>query len=268
MVLHLRILSAMVGIPIILGLVYLGGAYYAFFILLVANLGMREYTALLKSRAYHLPDFIGYAGASIFLTMLYLGSIQDVELILPAVIFIMMSLAVFLLLYFEKTDIHELALILWGIIYLGGFGGYMILLRQLPQGLTYTFIFLVGVWANDTFAYFAGIKWGKKRLAPAISPKKSVEGACAAITGTVLLALLVAFFYPGWIGLTPGKAALLGVGISVFAQLGDLLESALKRQFEVKDSGRLIPGHGGILDRFDSLLFTAPMIYYFFALLG
>ncbi len=266
--LHLRILSALAGIPLILALVYLGGPYYAFFILLVANLGIREYTALLKSRGYHLPGFIGYAGTTVFMTMLYLDLFLDVELVLPAVLFIMMSLAVFLLIYFEKTDIRELALILWGIIYLGGFGGYMILLRQLPQGLTYTFLLLVGVWSNDSFAYFAGIKWGKRRLAPEISPKKSVEGACAGIAGTILLALLVAIFFPGWIGLAPGKAVLLGLGISVFAQLGDLLESAMKRYFEVKDTGQLIPGHGGVLDRFDSLLFTAPMVYYFFTLLG
>ncbi|HPU00711.1 MAG TPA: phosphatidate cytidylyltransferase [Bacillota bacterium] len=266
--LHLRILSALVGIPLILGLVYLGGSYYALFMLLVAILGIREYTALLKSKSYHLPTWVGYAGVALFMSMLFLGAVLERELILPALIIIMMSLGILQLIYFGKASLHELALILWGIIYLGGFGGYMILLRQLPQGLTYTRVLFVGVWANDTFAYFVGIKWGRKRLAPEISPKKSVEGACAAIAGTVLLATLVAYIYPSWMGLTPGKAALLGVGISVFAQLGDLLESALKRQFEVKDTGQLIPGHGGVLDRFDSLLFTAPMVYYFFILLG
>lgn len=266
--LHLRLLSALVGIPVILGLVYLGGPYYACFILLVANLGMREYTDLLKSRGYHLPVFLGYAGVTVFLTLLYLGQILQLELALPAMIVILISLAIFYLISFEKTDIGESALILWGIIYLGGLGGYMILLRQLPQGMNYTLLLLVGVWSNDTFAYVAGIKWGKRRLAPAISPQKSVEGACSGIVGTVLLALLAALLFPGWIELAPGEAALLGLGISVFAQLGDLLESAIKRQFGVKDTGRLIPGHGGILDRFDSLLFTAPMVYYFLQMFG
>lgn len=266
--LHLRILSALLGIPLVLGLVYLGGHYYAAFITLVVILGIREYMALLKSKNFRLPTAVGYAGVTIFLVSLYLGTLLEADLVLPALIFIVAGLAIFLLICFEKTGLQESALILWGIIYLGAFGGYMILLRQLPQGLTYTFLLLFGVWANDTFAYFIGLKWGRRRLAPAISPKKSVEGACAGIAGNIMLALVAVLLFPGWIGLEAWEAALLGLGIAVFAQLGDLLESAIKRQVEAKDSGRLIPGHGGILDRFDSLLFTAPMVYYFFLLIG
>ncbi len=265
--LHLRILSALVGIPLILGLVYLGGHYFAAFIILVVILGMREYTALLKRKGFHLPPAAGYAGTIIFLLALYLGTLLEVDLVLPALIFIVAGLAILFLIYYDKTTIQESALILWGIIYLGAFGGYMILLRQLPQGLTYTFLLLFGVWANDTFAYFIGLKWGRRRLAPAISPKKSVEGACAGIAGNIILALLAAYLFPVWIGLSAWKASLLGLGIAVFAQLGDLLESAVKRNFEAKDTGQLIPGHGGVLDRFDSLLFTAPMVYCFFILI-
>src|SRR5690554_2912195 len=142
--LHLRILSALVGIPLILGLVYLGGSYYALFMLLVAILGIREYTAFLKRKCYHLPTWVGYAGLALFMSMLFLGAVLERELILPALIIIMMSLGILQLIYFGKASLHELALILWGIIYLGGFGGYMILLRQLPQGLTYTLVLLVG----------------------------------------------------------------------------------------------------------------------------
>lgn len=266
--LHLRILSALVGIPLILGLVYLGGGYYLCFILLLAYLGMREYTALLKSKGYHLPSFLGYAGATVLPALLYLEPILERELIFPAIIFILMSLAIFFLIFFETSDIRESALIFWGIIYFGGLGGCLVLLRQLPQGLSYTFALFIGVWTNDTLAYFAGTKWGKHRLAPAISPRKSVEGACSGIAGTILLALLIVFFFPGWINLTPGQAVFLGLVITVFAQLGDLFESAIKRQFEVKDTGQLIPGHGGIMDRFDSLLFSAPAVYCFFQLLS
>lgn len=266
--LHLRILSALIGIPVILGLVYLGDLYYAGFILLVVNLGMREYTALLRNRGYHLPAFIGYAGVTFFIALLYFGSLIQQELIYPAIAFIMMTLAVFVLIFFEKSDFRESALIFWGIIYLGGLSGYLILLRQLPQGLTFTLLLLAGVWSNDTLAYFTGIKWGKRRLAPAISPQKSVEGALAGIGGTIFLAVLAAYLFPEWIRLTRGEAALLGLVIAVFAQLGDLVESAMKRKFGVKDTGKLIPGHGGVLDRFDSLLFAAPLIYYYAQLFG
>ncbi len=266
--LHLRILSALVGIPIVLALVYLGGPYYAGFIILAVNVGMYEYTAMLKSRGYYLPAFLGYLGVSSLLVMLYLGGLTGLDLVLPAIVLSTAVLAISFLICYEKSNILELALILWGIIYLGGFSSYMILLRQLPKGLTYTFLLLFGVWANDTFAYFAGMKWGKHRLAPNISPKKSVEGSWAGIVGTVLIAFFAASLFPDRIELAPWKAALLGLGISVFAQLGDLLESAIKRQFEIKDAGSIIPGHGGILDRLDSLLFAAPVVYYFFLLMG
>ncbi len=266
--LHLRILSALVGIPVILGLVYLGDPYYAGFVLLIANLGMHEYTAMLKNKGYHLPAFLGYAGVTVFIAMLYLGPLIRQELIYPAILAILMALSLFVLLYFEKTDFRESALILWGIIYLGGLCGYLVLLRQLPQGLTFTYLLFAGVWSNDTLAYFTGIKWGKRRLAPKISPQKSVEGALCGIGGTILLALLAASLLPAWIRLTPGEAALLGLVIAIFAQLGDLVESAMKREFGVKDTGKLIPGHGGILDRFDSLLFAAPLVYYYTQLIG
>ncbi len=265
--LHLRIISAIVGIPLILGLIYLGDSYYALFILLVANLGMYEYTAMLGSRGYHLPAFLGFAGVSIFLAMVYLAPLLQQELIYPALITIVISLSLLVLIFFEKTDFTESALIFWGIIYLGGLCGYLILLRRLPEGMLFTYLLFIGIWLNDTLAYFIGMKWGRRRLAPSISPRKSVEGSLAGIIGTTLLFYLAATFLADSIGLSPVEGLLLGLVITVFGQLGDLVESAMKRKFAVKDTGNLIPGHGGVLDRFDSLLFAAPLVYYYAQLL-
>ena len=165
----------------------------------------------------------------------------------------------------EAVDLKESALVLWGIIYLGGLGSYLILLRALPGGAVLTYTFLAGVWTNDTLAYCIGVRWGRHKLAPRISPNKSVEGFLAGLIGTPLAAAAAACLLPGGLaGLDPGRAALLGALIALCATAGDFLESALKRQAGVKDTGRLIPGHGGILDRFDSLLVTAPFVYYIF----
>lgn len=261
--LHLRILSAVVGIPLIAGLVYLGDLYYALFVLLLANLGIREFMIMIRSRDCHIPAFPAHAGVTALIAAIYLAPSVQTDLIFPVIIAILMALSLVVLIYFEKTDFKESALIFWGMIYLGGLCGYLIPLRRLPEGLVLTYLLFAGVWLNDTLAYFVGMKWGQRRLAPAISPQKSVEGALAGIAGTTLVFFLAASLFPEALGLTPGEGALLGLVITVFGQLGDLVESAMKRNFAIKDSGALIPGHGGILDRFDSLLFAVPLVYYF-----
>ncbi len=259
--LRLRVLSALVGIPIMLGAIYLGGPWYTFFLLLVVNLGMREFDAMLKSKGSYLPAIIGYVGASALIILLFL---QEFSLVFPLIMIIFTLLLLMQLALFDKVNFWESAMLFWGIIYLGGLCGYMLLLRLLPQGIVYTYLLFIAVWIHDTLAYFIGIKWGRRKLAPTISPNKSVEGSLGGAAGTVILAVAVSLQAPHLTGLTWFEAALLGLGISVFAQLGDLLESALKRKFQVKDSGALIPGHGGILDRFDSLMLAAPFVYYFF----
>ena len=266
--LHLRILSAVIGIPLILGLVYLGDIFYALFVLLLANLGMHEYMLMLKNRGDHLPVLLGYLGVSVIVAAIYLTPLLGLDLVYPAIIAIIMTLSLTVLIYFEKTDFIESALIFWGMIYLGGLCGYLIMLRHLPEGLILTYLLFVGAWSNDTLAYFTGIKWGKRRLAPTISPQKSVEGALCGIAGTALLFFALAHFFPDWIGLTRAGSAMLGLVVAIFGQLGDLVESAMKRKFGVKDTGSLIPGHGGVLDRFDSLLFAAPVLYYYVQLIG
>lgn len=259
--LRTRVLSALVGIPMILGAIYLGGPWYATLLLLVVNLGIREFDALLKAKGSLFPSLFGYIGVSALTVIIFF---KQFTLVYPLIMLIFVLLFLTQLIQFEKVNFWESALLFWGIIYLGGLCSYMLLLRSMPQGILYTFLLFIGVWSNDTFAYFIGSKWGKHKLAPGISPNKSVEGALGGAAATILLAALAALLAPEWIGLTLIQAILLGLGISVFAQLGDLMESALKRQFEVKDSGTIIPGHGGILDRFDSLMLAAPFVYYYF----
>ena len=143
---------------------------------------------------------------------------------------------------------------------------YMILLRGRPggKGLYYFLLLTAAVWANDTAAYFAGSAWGRRKLAPAISPGKTWEGAAAGLAGAGLAGLGMAAAF----GREPWSALMLGVFLGLCGQLGDLFESMLKRDFGVKDSGSFLPGHGGVLDRFDSLFFAAPLLYYLLLVLG
>lgn len=133
---------------------------------------------------------------------------------------------------------------------------YLYLLKE--QNTLFPLILLISIWASDTFAYFIGKNFGKRRLAPQISPKKTVEG----LAGSALGSLLIIAAFHKWLGLDIYAALGVGLAAGILGQAGDLLESACKRVFNIKDSSGLIPGHGGMLDRIDSFIFTAPFLYF------
>lgn len=263
--LYLRVLSALVGIPIILAAVYFGGIWYVIFLLVIVNYGIFEYYRLFKLNDYLLPLVLGFIGVTLFIGVIYW---QRVDLIYPLIVLLFGLLSLQALLQMKRSSIIEAALLLWGVIYLGALAGFLLKLRMLPDGFFYTLVLLFSVWIHDNLAYFIGLKWGVQKFAPLISPNKTVEGSLAGLLGLTAILFSTAILLPDFLPLPPVQAAILGFGIAVFSQLGDLLESALKRQLNAKDSGRLIPGHGGILDRFDSLFFTAPFAYYFFILVN
>lgn len=155
----------------------------------------------------------------------------------------------------------KIALTLLGVLYVGTFGALIGLLRDRSFGVFWIFALLGMTWMNDTFAYFFGHKFGKHKLAPKISPGKTVEGFFGGYLGTVCGFLLFWFLCPN--DLPIWKGLILTVLVGVFGPVGDLCESLIKRSFHVKDSGNIIPGHGGMLDRIDALLFTAPVVYFF-----
>jgi phosphatidate cytidylyltransferase len=142
-------------------------------------------------------------------------------------------------------------------------------LRELPWtlgqpyalGMSYALLPFFLAWTCDTAAYLVGRVWGRHRLAPGVSPHKSTEGAIAGLMASIAAGLLARTWFAPYLSL--GQALVLGALVGVFAQLGDLVESLLKRDAETKESSSIIPGHGGVLDRFDSLLFAAPLVYYF-----
>jgi phosphatidate cytidylyltransferase len=160
-----------------------------------------------------------------------------------------------------ETVARDLAVAAFGLCYVPLLLGHAGLLRQLEQGREWIFLVLAIVMASDSLAYFVGITLGRHRLYEAISPKKSIEGSIGGLFGGVLGVVAVKLtMLPQ---LDSVDVLILGVGVGAFSQIGDLVESMLKRSFGVKDSGTLFPGHGGLLDRLDSLLFAFPVTYYY-----
>ncbi len=150
-----------------------------------------------------------------------------------------------------------------GILYIGWLLSHLVALRGLDDGRNWVLFVLFATWVSDTAAFFIGRRFGRHKLAPNISPGKTWEGAIGGLCGAIIVSILFFTPTPFQLPLTYRQAIPLGILISVLGQLGDLAESLLKRNLEVKDSGNLMPGHGGILDRIDSLLFASTVVYYY-----
>lgn len=185
-------------------------------------------------------------------------SLLLVSLVLPVLLLALL----YLFRFQDMTQVgRDFAVSALGFLYVPLLLSHAGMLRQLPFGRDWIFLVLALVMCSDTLAYFIGRAWGKRRLYEQVSPKKSIEGALGGLLGSTLGALICKLSFFNELGYF--DVILLGLGVGAFSQVGDLVESLFKRSFGVKDSGTLIPGHGGLLDRLDSLLFAFPITYYY-----
>jgi phosphatidate cytidylyltransferase len=172
----------------------------------------------------------------------------------------------------RAQGVGPMSVTLFGVLYVAWLGAHLLYLRQMPlelgrpyaEGAAMVFLAVAPTWACDTVAYGVGMAFGRRRLLPAVSPKKSVEGSLGGLAAAIAATVGARAWFAPFLSL--GDALVLGAAIGVFGQVGDLAESLLKRTSRAKDSGGLIPGHGGVLDRFDSLFFTAPLVFYYLKL--
>lgn len=184
------------------------------------------------------------------------------EVLLPLVVFLLLVLFFLFMTTSEQLSsaVSGIAISFLGIFYIGFLLAHVSLLRQLNQASTYVLFLIATVWSGDICAFLCGTLLGRHKLYPKISPKKTLEGLAGAVVGSSLGALLFAsLFLPG---LGTGFSLFLGAGMGLLGQFGDFTESLLKRGAQVKDSGSFLPGHGGMLDRLDSFLFSSPFLYY------
>ena len=250
-----RLLVAAVGLPLVLGLVYLGG-WWVFALAMVAGLvALHEFWLLARPLAPLAPA--GYVGAILALVGAEVGGIGwAVGGLLTTFV-----LAFILKAISEARAASTIAIsgTVMGAVWVGGGMAFLVLLRELDHGRLAAITVLLAVWGGDTFAYFSGRLIGRHKMAPTTSPGKTWEGLVVG-TATTIFVAFVALYHQHF--LTIGQSIVLGVVIALAAPLGDLFESLLKRDMDVKDTGRLLGGHGGMLDRIDALLFAAPAAYF------
>lgn len=250
----LRILSACVLLPIIFFLGYLGGWALWILILFFGSIALWELCRLFNLRKSDLiPVYLSFL---FFLFSLCFPNYLSLELVL--LISLLLD-TLYLIVKGGSERSLRAALILFAPSYLGFLLRYIYLLRAKPEGFYLLTLFLLSTFASDSVAFFVGKFWGKRKIFPTISPGKTLEGTLASPIGGILGAVVIALIFNH----SPLNVIPLGVLVSLFALWGDLFESILKREAKKKDSSNLIPGHGGFLDRLDSLLFTAPLVYFY-----
>lgn len=252
-----RTISAALLLPLVLGGIYIGGDLFFVGVGLVLALATFEFVKLMERGDFH-PALLfswGFMGVGLFV-----ARDPDVSWLRPAIAGLLAGSLVWQLLHAERpAPTAGWALTIAGGLYIGWMGGYLVALRQVPDGLQWLLLALIITWSADTGAYLVGSNWGRRKLAPKLSPGKTIEGTVGGwLTGIVIGGLLA-----GLMGLGVLNGLALGALIGIASPLGDLGISMMKRQVGAKDSGQLIPGHGGMLDRIDSILFTVVVGYYY-----
>lgn len=263
-----RVLASIVFLPCLLIIARRGGFYYLALIDIMILIGLWEFYKMMEAKGLKPYKTLGILSglalswyiffrqgiyANFFLSIIFMG-IMALELVRKE----------------KGLAVYHTSVTIFGVFYVAWFGSHLILLRELPhlKGLDYSlgFSFVVVVfvltWCYDTGAYFIGSRFGRHRIFRSISPGKTLEGVFGGIAFSLIGILITRMIIASYLSIV--QSVILAVGVSVIGQVGDLVESMIKRDVKIKDASKTIPGHGGVLDRFDSLLFTSPLIYYYF----
>lgn len=252
-----RLLSGIVLVLVAFLTINCGGYVLLATLLCVSLIGMQElYRAMhVRKGGFGALELVSYAGVLLIYLLLIPGDSAYPLMCVIASLVLIMCVYVFC---YPAYQAGQIMAAFFGIVYVGVMLSYIYQTRMLPGGQFHVWLIFLCSWGCDTCAYCVGVLIGKHKMAPVLSPKKSIEGAVGGVAGAVLLGVIYAFFTKG--GMVE-YGIICGVG-ALISMVGDLAASAIKRNQGIKDYGKLIPGHGGILDRFDSVIFTAPVIYY------
>lgn len=260
-----RIITGIILAIAFLGLLQWGGTPFALLIMALAVIGLYEFMRIHGYPAFGLAGWLGYIAIALicfpWFTVESIGELPT-ERFIWLFLFGLLALTV---ISKNKIDIKQAAVVLIGVLYIGIGFRYMTVFR-LEEGLWWAYLIFGCTWITDIGAYFTGRAIGRHPLWPTISPNKTIEGALGGVFFSIALAMLLARFLPDAVGL--GQAALIGLVISIAGQFGDLIQSAYKRVHNVKDSGTIFPGHGGVLDRCDSWLIVFPILSIVLGMMG
>lgn len=255
-----RLISGIILVIIALVTIISGGPILLGTLMLVSLIGLNELYKVVKIEKTML-GYAGYLVTILYYLLMFFEVKYDSMLLVIALLVAMMAIYVFT---FPKYVSEQAVTGFFGVFYVSVMLSYIYQTRVLKEGLFLVALVFLCSWGCDTCAYCVGMLIGKHKMAPKLSPKKSVEGAVGGLAGAALLGALYALAINRWGGASaqPSVYALICFAGGMISMVGDLAASAIKRNHEIKDYGTLIPGHGGILDRFDSVIFTAPVIFY------
>jgi phosphatidate cytidylyltransferase len=261
-----RVLVVIVLLPIGLAAIIAGGWYLTALVAFFMGLAAWEYVTLFRAGGLKPARVLVVGGTLLLLLGRNINGFESAPWMISFLI--LLSMTYHLVAYERGRDQAgtDFGVSLGGMFYIGWIGAYFISLRNLPEGLWWTLVVLPAVWFADSGAYFIGKRFGRHHLSPRLSPNKTWEGYLGGIIVGVLLTAGLSTIWQAWAGsnsaITPLRGALVGLVMGIFPTLGDLGESMIKRQMGVKDSGSILPGHGGAFDRVDSWLWAAVVGYY------
>lgn len=269
-----RVLTAAIGLPLIVLLLFCPTPVVIGMVMAAALIGMHEFYGAVGLAQYKMLCGMGYLAT----VLIPLGAYFSLDTALALVYIYIVLLFVMMLGAHRKLTFQHLALLVMALIYIPYFLSHIIYIRRLELGNIYIWLVFLGAFMTDSCAYFTGKAIGGRKLCPNISPKKTVAGAIGGVIGCglsfILFGVIVNLCFPSALGgsrLNLWLLFLLGLIAAVVSEIGDLVASIIKRQYNIKDFGTLLPGHGGILDRCDSIILVAPTIFLFlmkFGILG
>lgn len=250
-----RVLTAVIGLPILIFILVFGGWLLRIAGTIVLLIAIHEFYKSMETGGFKPIKTVGYIGT----VLLVVFSVDSVN---TSVVILTIISTMICYLFSSETKVQDLGISILGFVYVPFFLVHILLTANLEASFLVWYIFIIA-WSSDTCAYFVGVFFGKHKLYEAVSPKKTVEGSIGGILGSILIVTIVTYFIDK--SFIIHGIILSGVG-STISQIGDLIASKIKREAKIKDYGNLMPGHGGVLDRFDSILVVAPLVYYYYKL--
>ena len=256
-----RAISGACLVAILLATFILGGDVCFSVISVASIIGLTEIYNTVGIKK-NVVGIVGYISAIAYLCIIRFFGTEHITTFVIGFLLVIMTTYVF---SFPKYKTEKILMAFFGVIYVVIMMSFIYFVRMTPNGIYTVWLIFICAWGSDTCAYLVGVTCGKHKMAPILSPKKSIEGAIGGVVGAALLSGLYGFIISEQLAGVSNAVlifAIVGAVSALISMVGDLAASAIKRDYEIKDYGKLIPGHGGILDRFDSIIFTAPIIYY------
>ncbi len=252
-----RLLTSLIGVPLIICIVYVGGYYFFISLLAIILIGTYEFFNIMRNKRIEYSLYGSFILNALIPIFIFIGKQKFILFLIIIFIFFSSFWKALIKVDIDKL-IEKVSLEIFSAFYVSLFLSYFLLIRRLSNGAKLVILLLGIVWLNDSFAYFVGKRWGRVRINKHVSPNKTVEGAIGGFLGGTITALIFGYFFHFNLLLV----FLLAIIVITFSQIGDLIESAFKREGGLKDAGTILPGHGGVLDRFDGLIYGAPVFYY------